>query len=107
MTPSGFIAILAGWFVSEIGRQPYTVYGIIKTSESVTPALIAPQVAWSLMAFVIMYIFVFGSGSYYILKLIYNGFATKNLAKHLYMQHGLGPKIVTSINSKKDIVKNV
>lgn len=73
MMPSGFIALLAGWFVTEIGRQPYTVYGVIRTAHSVSPAILGPQVAWSLFAFVVMYTFVFGAGSYYILKLIRKG----------------------------------
>lgn len=73
MMPSGFVAILAGWFVTEVGRQPYTVYGIIRTAESVSPSIIGAQVAWSLLSFVIMYIFIFGAGSYYILKLIGKG----------------------------------
>lgn len=73
MLPSGFVALLAGWFVTEIGRQPYTVYGILRTQQSVSPTIIGPQVAWSLLAFVIIYTFVFGAGSYYILKLIRKG----------------------------------
>jgi cytochrome d ubiquinol oxidase subunit I len=72
MTPMGFIALLAGWFVTEVGRQPYTVYGVLKTSESVSPVL-GPYVALSLLAFVISYTFIFGSGTYYILRLIGKG----------------------------------
>ena len=37
MTPAGFIAVLAGWFVTEIGRQPYIVYGVMRTAEAVSP----------------------------------------------------------------------
>ena len=73
MMPSGFIAILAGWFVTEIGRQPWVAYGIIRTSEAVTPSLLGPQVAWSLMTFIVVYIFIFGAGTYYILRLIHKG----------------------------------
>lgn len=73
MIPSGFVALLAGWFVTEIGRQPYTAYGIIRTARSVSPAILGPQVAWSLLAFIIMYTFVFGAGSYYIVKLVRQG----------------------------------
>ena len=67
MGPSGFIAILAGWFVTEVGRQPYTAYGVIRTTESISP-VIAEQVAISLAAFVIIYSFVFGAGVYYMFK---------------------------------------
>jgi cytochrome d ubiquinol oxidase subunit I len=73
MMPTGFIAILAGWFVTEIGRQPWVAYNIIRTGEAVTPAILGPQVAWSLLAFVVIYTLVFGAGSYYILKLIGKG----------------------------------
>lgn len=72
LTPSGFIAVLAGWFVTEVGRQPYTVYGIIRTSDSLSP-VIGTQIAISLAIFIAVYIFIFGSGSYYILKLIKKG----------------------------------
>lgn len=73
MMPSGFIAILAGWFVTEIGRQPYTVYGVLHTAQSVSPAILGPQVAWSLASFIIIYTLIFGAGSYYILRLIGKG----------------------------------
>ena len=72
LTPSGFIALLAGWFVTEIGRQPYTAYGVIRTGESISP-VIAEQVAISLAIFVVVYTLIFGAGSYYILKLIGKG----------------------------------
>ena len=84
MMPSGFIALLAGWFVTEIGRQPWTAYGVIRTAESVSPAILGPQVAWSLLAFVIMYTFVFGSGSYYILKLIRKGIPVAHEEEQYY-----------------------
>lgn len=72
MTPAGFIALLSGWFVTEIGRQPWTAYGVLRTSESVSPVL-GPYVALSLLAFIVTYTFVFGAGSYYILRLIGKG----------------------------------
>lgn len=84
MMPSGFIAILAGWMVTEIGRQPYVVYGVIRTASAVTPSIVGPEVAWSLLSFVIMYSFVFGFGSYYILKLIFVGINSENEKNHYY-----------------------
>ncbi len=72
MTPMGFVAVLAGWFVTEVGRQPYTVYGLLRTSDSASPVL-GQHVALSLMAFVFVYAIVFGAGTYYILKLIRKG----------------------------------
>ncbi|MFC4351371.1 cytochrome ubiquinol oxidase subunit I [Fodinicurvata halophila] len=67
MGPSGIVAVLAGWFVTEIGRQPYTVYGLLRTSESVSP-IGAPGVAISLLAFIVAYAIIFGAGVYYMLK---------------------------------------
>ena len=72
MSPAGFIAVIAGWFVTEIGRQPYTVYGVLRTSHSISP-VIGEYVALSLMTFVIAYSFIFGAGVYYIFKLIKKG----------------------------------
>src|SRR5690606_17714611 len=69
MTPAGFLSVLAGWFVTEIGRQPYVVQGIMTTAEAVSPVPGSP-VAMSLTAFVIVYGFIFGAGVYYIVKLI-------------------------------------
>ena len=72
MTPLGFIALLAGWFVTETGRQPWTVYGVIRTAESMSPVA-AQQVATTLIGFIVLYVFVFGAGSFYILRLIAQG----------------------------------
>lgn len=69
MGPSGFIAVLAGWAVTEIGRQPFTVYGLLRTAQSHSP-LDAPAVATSLAAFVIVYFSVFGMGIWYLLHLM-------------------------------------
>jgi cytochrome d ubiquinol oxidase subunit I len=68
MGPSGFIAVLAGWVTTEVGRQPFTIYGLLRTAESAAP-LDAPAVAASLLAFVVVYFIVFGAGIWYIFKL--------------------------------------
>lgn len=69
MGPSGFIAVLAGWAVTEVGRQPFTVYGLLRTAQSASP-LDAPAVAASLIAFVLVYFTVFGMGIWYLLHLM-------------------------------------
>jgi cytochrome d ubiquinol oxidase subunit I len=99
MMPSGFIAILAGWFVTEIGRQPWTAYGIIRTAESVSPAILGPQVAWSLLVFVVMYIFVFGAGSYYILKLIGKGIPAADEKEQFY-RHSIEATVTEAATEK-------
>lgn len=69
MAPSGFLAVVAGWVVTEAGRQPYTVYGVLRTAESVAP-IDAPAVAGSLIAFIAVYFAVFGAGVFYLLRLM-------------------------------------
>lgn len=69
MGPAGFIAVLAGWAVTETGRQPYTVYGLLRTAESASP-LAAPAVAASLAAFAVVYLTVFGAGLWYVVSLM-------------------------------------
>ncbi|HEX3756421.1 MAG TPA: cytochrome ubiquinol oxidase subunit I, partial [Rhizomicrobium sp.] len=69
MGPAGFIAVLAGWITTETGRQPFTVFGLLRTVESVSP-LAAPAVASSLIAFVIAYFVLFIAGVIYILRLM-------------------------------------
>ncbi|MDJ0828790.1 MAG: cytochrome ubiquinol oxidase subunit I [Desulfobacterales bacterium] len=94
LTPSGFIAVLAGWFVTEVGRQPWIVYGLLRTADATSPVL-GTSIAISLTAFVIVYAFVFGAGIYYILKLIGKGPESLETA---YGDHGIGkPPIVTDL----------
>ncbi|MBL4751294.1 MAG: cytochrome ubiquinol oxidase subunit I [Amylibacter sp.] len=69
MGPSGFVAVLAGWITTEVGRQPYTIYGLLRTSDSLSP-IAAPAVAASFLAFIIVYFFVFGAGTFYILRMM-------------------------------------
>jgi cytochrome d ubiquinol oxidase subunit I len=69
MGPAGFMAVIAGWITTEVGRQPFTIYGLLRTSESASP-LAAPAVATSLIVFVLVYFAVFGMGTWYLLKLM-------------------------------------
>jgi cytochrome bd ubiquinol oxidase subunit I len=69
MGPAGFVAVLAGWFTTETGRQPFTVYGLLRTAEAASP-LAAPAVGSSLAAFAVVYFTVFSAGVVYILRLM-------------------------------------
>ncbi len=60
--PLGFIAVIAGWVVTEVGRQPWVVYGLMRTADAVTPSLVASDVALSLAAYVVAYLVMFGGG---------------------------------------------
>lgn len=93
MMPSGFMAVLAGWFVTEVGRQPFTVYGVVRTIQSVSPAIISNEVGLSLLAFVIMYTLVFGAGTYYIIKLIRKGIPAIN-EEEQYYKHSKNSSII-------------
>ncbi|TWA92849.1 cytochrome bd-I ubiquinol oxidase subunit 1 apoprotein [Azospirillum brasilense] len=68
--PLGFIAILAGWFTTEIGRQPWVVYGMIRTADAVTPALTGGAVLTSLIVFMVVYAIIYGAGTYYLFRLL-------------------------------------
>ena len=69
MAPAGFVAVLAGWITTETGRQPFTVYGLLRTADSASP-LAAPAVGSSLAAFAIVYFVVFTTGIIYLLRLM-------------------------------------
>jgi cytochrome bd ubiquinol oxidase subunit I len=98
LTPAGFLAVLAGWFVTEVGRQPWVVHGLIRTAEAVSPVG-AEQIAPSLTAFIVVYLFVFGAGAYYILRLIAKGPQTGD---DVFGTHGVDkPPILTDMASEK------
>jgi cytochrome bd ubiquinol oxidase subunit I len=70
--PSGFIAVIAGWIVAEVGRQPYVVYGVLRTADAASPVATG-VVAGSLLAFIVVYAIVFSAGALYILRLMGRG----------------------------------
>jgi cytochrome d ubiquinol oxidase subunit I len=71
--PVGFIAVLAGWTVTEVGRQPWVVYGLMRTADAVSPSLSAGDVALSLGAYVLAYIVIFGGGIVLLRRLVLRG----------------------------------
>ena len=71
--PSGYIAVTAGWITTEVGRQPYVVYGHLRTADAVTPTLTGGDVLVSLAAYVAVYCVVFGAGVYYLVRLVQRG----------------------------------
>jgi cytochrome d ubiquinol oxidase subunit I len=72
--PLGFVAVLAGWVTTEVGRQPWVVYGLLRTREAVTPSLNAGDVAFSLLVYVVAYVLIFGAGLYFMARLVRAGF---------------------------------
>ena len=69
MGPMGFVAVLCGWVTTEVGRQPWVIYGLLRTRDAVSP-IAAPAVTGSLIAFALVYFAVFGAGILYILRLM-------------------------------------
>ncbi|HEY5712417.1 MAG TPA: cytochrome ubiquinol oxidase subunit I [Allosphingosinicella sp.] len=72
MGPMGFVAVICGWVTTEVGRQPWVIYGLLRTRDAVSP-IAAPAVGASLAAFVLVYFAVFAAGIFYILKLMGHG----------------------------------
>jgi cytochrome d ubiquinol oxidase subunit I len=69
----GFIAVIAGWTTTEVGRQPWTVYGLLRTADSVSPSLDGSDVLLSLLAYVAVYLFIYPAGLYAMLRIVWRG----------------------------------
>ena len=72
-TPIGFVAVIAGWITTEVGRQPWTVYGLLRTSASTSPALTGGDVLVSLLLYMAVYLFVYPTGVVLMARLIRRG----------------------------------
>jgi cytochrome d ubiquinol oxidase subunit I len=79
--PLPFIAILTGWYTAEVGRQPWVVYGVLRTADAVTPFLTARTAMISLIVYCLVYGFIFTFGTYYIYRLLRTG-PTGSLVLH-------------------------
>ena len=71
--PSGFIAVLCGWFTAEVGRQPWVVYGLLRTKDAITPSLTVGQALFSLVGYVAVYAVIYAFGLAYIYRLLRAG----------------------------------
>src|SRR6266567_3144541 len=72
-SPLGFVAVIAGWLTTETGRQPWVVYGLIRTRDAVTPSLTTGDVATSLAIYMAAYIAIFGAGGYFLVRFLRAG----------------------------------
>tara|TARA_R110000868_G_scaffold2321_6_gene17277 strand:+ start:8106 stop:9509 length:1404 start_codon:yes stop_codon:yes gene_type:complete len=75
----GFLAVLTGWITAEVGRQPWTVYGALRTADSVAPVT-AGQVALSLLVFMLVYAIIFTAGSVYMARIATRRYADDSAA---------------------------
>jgi cytochrome d ubiquinol oxidase subunit I len=71
--PVGYIAVTAGWITTEVGRQPWVVYGHLRTAEAVSPSLTGADVIVSLAVYVVVYAMIFGAGLYYLVRVVQRG----------------------------------
>jgi cytochrome d ubiquinol oxidase subunit I len=85
--PLGFIAVLAGWVTTEVGRQPWTVYGVLRTAESVSPSLAGSDVAISLALYVIVYLIMFSTGVAFMASIARRG-VPEEVAEPLTVESG-------------------
>jgi cytochrome d ubiquinol oxidase subunit I len=69
MAPAGFIAVVAGWTVTEVGRQPWVVYGLLRTRDAVSPSITGTDVLISLLCYVAVYAVIFSAGLYYLFRI--------------------------------------
>ena len=72
MIPSGFAALLTGWWVAEVGRQPWVVQGLMRTAQAASKVPVGSVLA-SLITFVVVYLGIFGAGLWYLVKLFRDG----------------------------------
>jgi cytochrome bd ubiquinol oxidase subunit I len=71
--PLGFVAVIAGWCVIEVGRQPWTVYGLLRTAQSVSPSLTSYDVAISLAGYMLVYLLIYPWGVLLMLRIVRKG----------------------------------
>ena len=71
--PAGYVAVTAGWTTTEVGRQPWLVYGHLRTAEAVSPNLTGADVGLSLALYVAVYVIIFGAGVYFLCRMVQRG----------------------------------
>lgn len=81
--PLGFVAVLAGWTVTEVGRQPWTVYGLLRTAESMAPSLTGYDVMLSLLGYVAAYLIMFPAGILLMARIVRHGVQSGETAEEV------------------------
>ena len=71
--PTGFVGVLCGWYTAEVGRQPWVVYGLLRTEDAITPSLTAGQALFSLIGYIAVYSVIYAFGLTYIYRLLRAG----------------------------------
>jgi cytochrome d ubiquinol oxidase subunit I len=78
MGPLGFVAVLAGWITTEVGRQPWVVYGQMRTADAVSPSLTGADVLASLLLYIVVYLVIFPAGALIMARIVRKGPAADN-----------------------------
>jgi cytochrome d ubiquinol oxidase subunit I len=81
MAPAGFVAVVAGWTVTEVGRQPWVVYGLLRTRDAVSPSITGFDVLLSLLMYMAVYAVIFSAGLYYLFRIARAGPPTETEAR--------------------------
>ncbi|TMG83857.1 MAG: cytochrome ubiquinol oxidase subunit I, partial [Betaproteobacteria bacterium] len=81
-SPLGFVAVIAGWVTTEVGRQPWVVHGLMRTRDGVTPSLAGADVLVSLAIYAVAYVAIFGAGGYFLVRLLRTGPVEKAAGEH-------------------------
>jgi cytochrome d ubiquinol oxidase subunit I len=92
MAGAGFVAVIAGWTTTEVGRQPWTIYGLMRTAESVSPSLTGSDVLISLVLYVAVYLIIYPVGLFLMLRMVWKGPAVSDIeAELIEAGHPKGP----------------
>jgi cytochrome bd ubiquinol oxidase subunit I len=97
--PFGFVAVIAGWTTTEVGRQPWTVYGLLRTADSVTPSLTGFEVLLSLLLYVVVYLIIYPTGVIMMLRIVRAGPAAADADERLPVASGLAQAPVQALPS--------
>lgn len=91
MIPLPFVAVLAGWFVTDIGRQPWLIYGTMHVRDGVTPSLTGGMALFTLVGYILVYAAIFSAGLYYLAKLVRHGPEEPVIPQPQHAGHGKRP----------------
>ena len=91
MSVSPFIAVVAGWFVTEVGRAPWLVYGLMTHAEGLTPSLTGGMALFTLIGYILVYAVIFSSGVYYLLRVFQAGIEATDDDKEVESDHAKRP----------------
>ncbi|MCK7543050.1 cytochrome ubiquinol oxidase subunit I [Marinobacter bryozoorum] len=78
MSVTPFVAVLSGWFVTEFGRAPWVVYGMMTQAEGLTPSLTGGMALFTLIGYIVVYALVFSAGVYYLMRVLHDGLEARD-----------------------------